>query len=127
MSETIDFRVRLPLELRPTEDFPDDYRVQYDEVLNLSANRDRTLDQLLDDMATNDVDHAVMHAEYEFGDPADALNEAVAKVVTEHPAKFSGYGTISMEHFKIQRGLRQVSMAGFQSAVLATRCPHPSR
>jgi predicted TIM-barrel fold metal-dependent hydrolase len=108
MPEVIDFRVRLPLELRPSEDLPDDYLTQYDQVLDLSANRHRTLDQLIGDMDAAGVTHAVVHAEYEYGDEADALNEAVAKVVAQHPGRFSGYGTISMDHLKIPRALAQV-------------------
>jgi predicted TIM-barrel fold metal-dependent hydrolase len=108
MTEVIDFRVRLPLELRPEEDFPDDYRLQYDKVLNLSATRERTLNDLKADMDANGVGHAVVHAEYEVGDIADALNEAVAKVVSDDAERFSGYGTISFENFKIPRALKQV-------------------
>lgn len=108
MAEVIDFRVRLPLELRPSEELPDDYLTQYDQVLGLSENRHRTLEQLIGDMDTCGVTHAVVHAEYEYGDEADALNDAVAKVVTQHPGRFSGYGTISMDHLKIPRALAQV-------------------
>lgn len=108
MPEVIDFRVRLPLELRPSEELPDDYLTQYDQVLDLSANRHRTLDQLIGDMDASGVTHAVVHAEYEYGDEADALNEAVAKVVAQHPGRFSGYGTISMGNLKIPRALAQV-------------------
>jgi uncharacterized protein len=108
MAEVIDFRVRLPLELRPSEDLPEEYLLQYDEVLSLSDNRHRTFQQLLTDMDGSGVGHAVVHAEYEYGDEADALNDAVAKVVAEHPARFSGYGTISMDHIQIRRALAQV-------------------
>lgn len=108
MTEVIDFRVRLPLELRPSHELPEDYILQYDKVLNLSATRSRTLDDLLMDLKANGVDHAVMHAEHEFGDPADALNEAVGKVVSERPELFSGYGTISMDPLKVGRALEQV-------------------
>jgi uncharacterized protein len=111
MAEVIDFRVRLPLELRPSEDLPEEYLLQYDEVLSLSDNRHRTFQQLLTDMDGSGVTHAVMHAEYEWGDDADALTDAVAKVVAEHPARFSGYGTISMDHLKIKRALAQVQRA----------------
>jgi predicted TIM-barrel fold metal-dependent hydrolase len=41
------------------------------------------------------------------GDVADALNEAVAKVVSDDAESFSGYGTISFENFKIPRALKQ--------------------
>jgi len=111
MAEVIDFRVRLPLELRPSEDLPEEYLLQYDEVLSLSDNRHRTFQELLADMDGSGVTHAVVHAEYEYGDDADALTEAVAKVVAEHPARFSGYGTISMDHVKIKRALAQVQRA----------------
>jgi hypothetical protein len=50
VSHVIDFRVRLPLELRPAEDLPADYLDQYDKVLDLSANRHRTVADLLADM-----------------------------------------------------------------------------
>ena len=108
MSQVIDFRVRLPLELRPAEDLPADYLEQYDKVLDLSANRHRSLADLLADMAASGTAHAVVHAEYEYGDDADALNESVGKLVSEHPDKFSGYGTISMNPVKIPRALAQV-------------------
>ena len=108
MTEVIDFRVRLPLELRPPDIFPDDYRLQYDKVLNLSATRERTLADVKSDMVAFGIDHALIHAEYEFGDVADALNEAVAGVVAGDRDKFSGYGTISQENFKIPRALQQV-------------------
>ncbi len=108
MTEVIDFRVRLPLALRPSEELPDDYLSQYDKVLDLSANRDRSVEQLIGDMDGSGVTHAVVHAEYEYGDEADALNDAVAKIVAQHPGRFSGYGTISMDHLKIPRALAQV-------------------
>jgi uncharacterized protein len=106
--QVIDFRVRLPLELRPDEELPADYLDQYDKVLDLSANRHRTLADLLADMDGSGTSHAVVHAEYEYGDDADALNEAVGKVVAEHPGRLSGYGTISMSPVKIPRALSQV-------------------
>ena len=59
-------------------------------------------------MAASGTEHAVVHAEYEYGDDADALNEAVGKLVSENPDKFSGYGTISMNPVKIPRALAQV-------------------
>lgn len=108
MAETIDFRVRLPLELRPNKGIPEDYTLQYDRVLNLSENRDRSLEDLQSDMLESGTTHAVVHAEYEFGDDADELNEAVGKMVAERPDIYSGYGTVSMDHFRIPRALRQV-------------------
>jgi hypothetical protein len=59
-------------------------------------------------MTAAGVTHTVVHAEYETGDPADALNEAVGKLVAQDPERFSGFGTISMERFSIRRALDQL-------------------
>jgi uncharacterized protein len=109
VSATVDFRVRLPEELRPTAQPPREHTERYDAVLNVSATRDRTLAQLHDDMAEAGVDRAVVHAEYEFGDPADELNEAVARLVAGDPDRFAGIGTLSLEPLRIRRSLQQVA------------------
>jgi len=106
----IDARVRLPQELRPPYQGPvrQEYHVQYDAVLNVSSNRMKSLQDLLREMDESGVDHAIMHAEYEYGDRADALNEAVAEVVQKYPERFSGFGTISMEFFRPMQAVKQV-------------------
>jgi uncharacterized protein len=109
MTATTDFRVRLPNELRPAAVPPPEHTSQYDAVLDVSATRDRTLAQLREDMAAAGVERAVVHAEYEFGDPADELNEAVAQVVAGDPAIFSGFGTLSLDPLRIRRTLNQVA------------------
>jgi uncharacterized protein len=105
----VDFRVRLPTELRPKEDRPREYVARYDAVLGLEDRRDLALGVLLEDMKRAGVDHAVVHAEYELGDPADELNEAVAKLVGDDPTRFSGYGTVSLEPLNVMRAVRQVA------------------
>ena len=62
MTPVIDFRVRLPLELRPEEELPADYLEQYDKVLDLSANRHRTLPDLFADMAASGTERLSMLA-----------------------------------------------------------------
>ena len=104
----IDARVKLPAELRPEEPVRREYRDRYDAVLGLQDRREKTLDDLQSDMERAGVGHAIVHAEYEYGDPADAMNEAVARLVSEQPDRFSGFGTISMEHFRPMRAVRQV-------------------
>jgi len=104
----IDFRVRLPHDLRQHQELPVEYRDQYDRVLDLTNKTQRTLADLNADMDAAGVTHAVIHAEYETGDPADTLNEAVAKLVTENADRFSGFGTISMQPFSIRRALGQL-------------------
>jgi predicted TIM-barrel fold metal-dependent hydrolase len=105
----VDFRVRLPTELRPREERPREYVARYDAVLGLEERRDLGLQALIEDMERAGVDHAVVHAEYELGDPADELNEAVAKLVADDPARFSGYGTVSLEPLNVMRAVRQVA------------------
>jgi uncharacterized protein len=111
LSRIIDARVRLPLEYRPkdkTKRDVDVYRKQYDAVLNVSENNEKSLENLIEEMELAGVDHAIIHAEYEYGDSADELNETVAEVVQKYPLLFTGYGTISMENLKPMKAVKQV-------------------
>ena len=108
MTRVIDFRVRLPNSLRPHLESPKELREQYDNVLDISANIDQTLEDLIAQMEATGVEHAVMHAEYEHGDIADALNESLAGVVTDHPDRFTGIGTITTAPMHIMRAVKQV-------------------
>jgi predicted TIM-barrel fold metal-dependent hydrolase len=109
VAEVVDFRVRLPTELRPREERPREYVARYDAVLDLEDRRDLGLAALLEDMEQAAVDHAIVHAEYELGDPADELNEAVASLVADDPRRFSGYGTVSLEPLSVMRAVHQVA------------------
>lgn len=108
MTRVIDFRVRLPNSLRPRIESPKELREQYDNVLDISAKIDQTLEDLIAQMEATGVEHAVMHAEYEHGDIADALNESLAGVVTDHPDRFTGIGTITTAPMHIMRAVKQV-------------------
>jgi predicted TIM-barrel fold metal-dependent hydrolase len=98
----------LPEELRPKQEVPPEYRSQYDAVLDISDKIGRTLDDLKAEMEAVGVDHTVIHAEYEFGDPAEAMNETVAELVKDDPERFSGFGTVSMAPYDPMRAVRQV-------------------
>jgi len=106
----IDFRVRVPPALFPVMDTPQENITQYNAVLNTVEKYAavQTLDDLLQLMDGQGVNHAVMHAEHEVGDVADELNRIVADVVAQHPDRFTGIGTISLENFTIKKALRQV-------------------
>lgn len=108
-SPIIDFRVRLPDALRPAMEIPPEISGRYDQVLDLSSKLGASLDDLVAEMDANGVGHAVVHAEYEFGDPADALNQAVARVAAGDPERFSAIGTISMAPYDIMRAVEQVA------------------
>lgn len=107
---TIDFRVRVPPALYPTIQIPEASSSQYNAVLNTGEKyaAAQTTEDLLSAMDKNGIDHAVMHAENELGDMADALNKTVADIVSKYPDRFTGIGTISLENFSIPRALRQI-------------------
>ena len=94
---TIDARVRLPADLRPRPDVDSDHYQRYDEVLGLRDKLLKTRADLDRELDAAGVAHAVVHAEYEHGDIADALNEAVATMVAENPGRYSGVGTASLD------------------------------
>lgn len=105
----IDCRVRVPHDRRPRdEEMPADIMDQLDAVVGFGSTRFKTSADLLSDMDVSGVDIAVVHAEYEFGDPADGLNEAVASMLDENPNRFVGFGTISMNRLRIRRAINQV-------------------
>jgi predicted TIM-barrel fold metal-dependent hydrolase len=104
----IDFRVRLPDEMRPEIDVPPEVWTQYQEVLGVQDKLKLGFEDLKRGMNESGVSHSVIHAEYEIGDPADAMNEKVAELVKADPKRFSGVGTVSMEHFKVMRAVEQV-------------------
>lgn len=95
----VDSRVRLPQDLRPSAEYsaPRRQTEQYDKVLNLREKMNSgTLEGLLSCMSAEGIGQAVMHAESEGGEDGDALNEALAKVLAEHPATFKGIGCLDI-------------------------------
>ena len=122
-SPIIDFRVRLPNDQRPMIDVPSEVTDQYDAVLDMSTKIQQTLADLKAEMDAVGVAHAVVHAEFEVGDPADALNEAVARVVKQDPERFTGIGTVSMEPFSVMRALGQIDACATAGMVGITLQP----
>ena len=110
-AKIIDFRVRVPPALFPAIDTPQENISQYNAVLNTVEKYAavQTLDDLLQLMDGQGVDHAVMHAEHKLGDVADELNRIVADVVAQHPDRFTGIGTISLAGFTIKKALDQIA------------------
>jgi uncharacterized protein len=110
----IDARVRLPQDQRPdpTYSAPPRQAEQYDRVLDLTAkmNGGRLVD-LIADLDANGIDHAVMHAETEGGESAEALNEALCRVLAEHPDRFTGIGTVDLADVGPTVAARQAAAA----------------
>jgi uncharacterized protein len=113
----VDARVRLPQDRRPDARYiaPQRQTEQYDRVLGLTdkMNGGRLVD-LLRDLDDNGITHAVMHAETEGGESADALNAALAEVMAEHPGRFTGVGTVDLTAPVPTRAARQVAAAHAQ-------------
>src|SRR5690625_4341757 len=110
MTKIIDARITLPREFWPYIDTEGTRPAfsQYDVVLNVCEKLERSYADLLKDMETEQISHGIIHAEYAYGDPADQLNEAVAKLVHENESLFSGVGTISMERLQPMRAVKQL-------------------
>ncbi len=72
-AKVIDFRVRVPAQLCPKIETPQENKTQYDAVLAIGDKyqQAQTVDDLLQQMDANGVDHAIVHAEHEHGDVAD--------------------------------------------------------
>jgi predicted TIM-barrel fold metal-dependent hydrolase len=97
--EVIDARVRLPQDCRPAGRYaaPSRQTEQYDRVLNLTDKMNSgTLPRLVADLDASGVDRAVMHAESEGGEDADALNAALLRVLASHPDRFVGIGSVDV-------------------------------
>lgn len=94
----IDARVRLPQDLRGAAyTAPARQTEQYDAVLGLTGKMNGgTLAGLLAELDEQGIGRAVMHAESEGGEDAERLNDAVAEVVSAHPERFKGVGTIDV-------------------------------
>ena len=109
-AKIIDFRVRVPQGLYPPIEVSDNYLSQYNAVLNTGEKyaKAQSIEDLLTSMDENGVDHAIMHAENEQGDMADALNGIVADIVQQYPQRFTGVGTVSLLDLSIKKALRQI-------------------
>ncbi|MBV9172040.1 MAG: amidohydrolase, partial [Chloroflexi bacterium] len=95
----IDARVRLPQDRRATKTYqaPSRQTEQYDRVLGLTDKMNSgTLHGLLAVMEEQGISQAVMHAESEGGEDADALNERLRRVVDEHRTRFVGIGCVDI-------------------------------
>jgi predicted TIM-barrel fold metal-dependent hydrolase len=97
--KVIDARVRLPQDRRGSGRYSAPLRQveQYDRVLSLTDKMNSgTLAGLLATMDAVGIGQAVMHAESEGGEDADALNISLREVLDEHPQRFVGIGCVNI-------------------------------
>lgn len=108
VTPVVDARVRVPPALYPDDVLGSGAYDRYDDVLGVSRHAGLDVDALITEMDEAGVDRAFLHAEYETGDLADALNEAVVELVAAHPGRFSGFGTVSLARPAPMAMVRQV-------------------
>jgi hypothetical protein len=97
--DIVDARVRLPQDRRPDASYqaPPRQREEYDTVLDLTAKMNAgTMDALLADLDQAGIGQAVMHAESEGGEDADALNAALCEVLDRHGDRVAGIGCVDI-------------------------------
>lgn len=97
--QIIDARVRLPQDRRPAARYAAPVRQleQYDRVLDLSAKLNAgTEERLLADLDSSGIGRAVVHAETEGGEDASALNAELMAMLSDHPGRFLGVGSLDV-------------------------------
>lgn len=104
----IDMRVRLPNEHRQVSELEmANFYGKYNEVLDVFANGQTTTNQLITNLDKNKIEIAVVHAEYEFGEDADQLNQSVAALVNQYPNRLAGFGTVNLQYLLPSLLIRQ--------------------
>ncbi|MBO1001897.1 amidohydrolase family protein [Pseudogracilibacillus auburnensis] len=94
----IDMRVRLPNDYRQvSEQEMASFYGKYNEVLDVYTKGQTSTKQLINNLNENNIDLAVVHAEYEFGEDADELNKNVATLVMQYPNQLRGFGTVNLQ------------------------------
>ena len=131
----VDFRVTLPgSEWRSQDDADVDagdagnYMANYGRIYSGDRGGGSDAAAMVDAMTEVGIDHAVLQAEWAAGDYR-AMNDAVARIVSEHPDRLTGYCTVNpgagddmaavVEREVTERGMRGVNLQPFSYRVKA--------
>jgi predicted TIM-barrel fold metal-dependent hydrolase len=106
--KVIDARVRMPSDRRFASIEAEEFYSDYDAALGVGPAWRKDTVALRAELDAANVDHAIVHAEYEVGDLADELNESVSAFVSTDRDRYSGFGTVSLRPLRIIRAVRQV-------------------
>ena len=130
MPEIIDFRVTLPARewAGPASDRDGSYMANYGRIYTRERGGGRDAEALVAAIGEAGIDRAVLQAEWAAGDYR-AMNDAVHRIVTDHPDVLTGYVTVNpgvgddmaavVEHEVRERGARGVNLQPFSYRVLA--------
>lgn len=94
----VDFRMRVPFREKDTDPsltvptFMRQYKVLlgYEEKINVTTR------ELIESLEKSGIDFAVLQAEYEFGEYAEALNERAARICEQFPGRFVAFATVDL-------------------------------
>jgi uncharacterized protein len=114
----IDARVRLPQDQRGGRySAPARQTEQYDKVLGLTDKMNGgTLGGLIAALDAVGIQQAVMHAESEGGEDAEALNAALEQVIAAHSLRFKGVGCVDIANTRpgmLARQAASIAERGF--------------
>lgn len=114
----IDVRMRLPYEFRSiTAEEMKAFYGRYDDLFDITQMLEIKGEHLLEEIDRNNISHAVVHAEYEFGENPSELNMALAQFIQEHPEKLSGFGTVdltALQPRKLMEEVEKIKSYGFK-------------
>jgi uncharacterized protein len=91
----VDFRISVPDRFDEKDEVvasPDDM-LRYEELYGVESRKNVTLASLVQQMDEHGIDQGVLHAEYEWGEPAE-WNRRVAEALRRYPGRFIGIGTV---------------------------------
>ncbi|HJM75434.1 MAG TPA: amidohydrolase family protein [Dehalococcoidia bacterium] len=128
----VDFRVTLPAsEWQSGDDGGGDagsYLANYGRIYAGDRGGGSDASAMVEAMTEAGIDHAVLQAEWAAGDYL-AMNDAVARIVGEHPDRLTGYCTVNpgagddmaavVEREVTERGMRGVNLQPFSYRVKA--------
>lgn len=130
----VDFRVTLPAsEWRSEGDAAagndgSAYLANYGRIYSGNRGGGSDAASMVATMTDAGIDHAVLQAEWASGEYR-AMNDAVARIVSEHPDRLTGYCTVNpaagddmaavVEHEVTERGMRGVNLQPFSYRMIA--------
>jgi predicted TIM-barrel fold metal-dependent hydrolase len=133
MTQVIDFRISVPHRLEEKDEpiTPPTEMARYEELYSVGALQNKPLTGLVEEMEENGIDVGVLHAEYEWGSPAE-WNALVAEAVRRYPGRFVGIGTVDPADgakavYEARRCFEDYGFRGINMQACVSRVPSTDR